>query len=88
MQKNKVDILLVGAGVMSSTLGMLLTHLDPSLRIMMVERLSKVASESTHSLNNAVTGMARSRIVQAVCALAGNFAQAFYHHDPERRIEV
>lgn len=58
MQKNKVDILLVGAGVMSSTLATLLAHLDPSLKIMMVERLSKVASESTHSLNNAGTGHA------------------------------
>ena len=58
MPKNKVDILLVGAGVMSATLGMLLSRLDPSLKIMMVERLSKVASESTHSLNNAGTGHA------------------------------
>jgi malate dehydrogenase (quinone) len=58
MQKNKVDILLVGAGVMSATLGMLLSRLDPSLKIMMVERLGKVANESTHSLNNAGTGHA------------------------------
>jgi malate dehydrogenase (quinone) len=58
MTKNKVDVLLVGAGVMSATLGMLLARLDPSLKIMMVERLSKVASESTHSLNNAGTGHA------------------------------
>jgi malate dehydrogenase (quinone) len=58
MQKNKVDILLVGAGVMSATLGVLLSRLDPSLKIMMVERLGKVANESTHSLNNAGTGHA------------------------------
>ncbi len=58
MQKNKVDILLVGAGVMSATLGMLLSRLDPTLKIMMVERLGKVAHESTHSLNNAGTGHA------------------------------
>lgn len=58
MSKNKVDILLVGAGVMSATLGMLLSRLDPSLKILMVERLSKVAGESTHSLNNAGTGHA------------------------------
>jgi len=58
MQKNQVDILLVGAGVMSSTLAMLLARLDPSLKIMMVERLSEVAGESTHSLNNAGTGHA------------------------------
>jgi len=58
MTKNKVDVLLVGAGVMSATLGMLLTRLDPTLKIMMVERLCKVANESTHSLNNAGTGHA------------------------------
>ena len=58
MSKQKVDVLLVGAGVMSATLGVLLAHLDPSLKILMVERLNKVASESTHSLNNAGTGHA------------------------------
>ncbi|ADE10687.1 malate dehydrogenase (quinone) [Sideroxydans lithotrophicus] len=56
MTQKKVDVLLVGAGVMSATLASLLSHLDPSLKIMMVERLSKVAHESTHSLNNAGTG--------------------------------
>lgn len=58
MPNYKVDILLVGAGVMSATLGTLLARLDPSLKIMMVERLNKVAHESTHSLNNAGTGHA------------------------------
>lgn len=58
MQKNKVDVLLVGAGVMSATLGMLLSRVDPALKIIMVERLGKVAHESTHSLNNAGTGHA------------------------------
>ncbi len=58
MHKQKVDVLLVGAGVMSATLGMLLTRLDPALKIVMVERLGKVAHESTHSLNNAGTGHA------------------------------
>ena len=58
MAHKKVDVLLVGAGVMSATLGTLLSQLAPSLKIMMVERLSKVAQESTHSLNNAGTGHA------------------------------
>lgn len=58
MTQKKVDVLLVGAGVMSSTLGTLLSHLDPALKIVMVERLSKVAHESSHSLNNAGTGHA------------------------------
>ncbi len=55
---NKVDVLLVGAGVMSATLGTLLAQLDPSLKILMVERLNKVAHESSHGLNNAGTGHA------------------------------
>jgi malate dehydrogenase (quinone) len=58
MSQKKVDVVLVGGGVMSATLGTLLSHLDPSLKIMMVERLSTVAHESTHSLNNAGTGHA------------------------------
>ncbi|OIR05819.1 malate:quinone oxidoreductase [mine drainage metagenome] len=58
MSQKKVDVVLVGGGVMSATLGTLLSHLDPSLKIMMVERLSKVAHESTHSMNNAGTGHA------------------------------
>jgi malate dehydrogenase (quinone) len=58
MSLKKVDVLLVGAGVMSATLGKLLALLDPTLKIMMVERLSKVAHESSHGLNNAGTGHA------------------------------
>lgn len=54
----KTDVLLVGAGIMSATLGKLLTQLDSSLKITMIERLSRVASESSHSLNNAGTGHA------------------------------
>jgi malate dehydrogenase (quinone) len=58
MTIKKVDVLLVGAGVMSATLGKLLMELDPSLSIMMAERLSRVGHESSHVLNNAGTGHA------------------------------
>lgn len=58
MTQKKVDVLLVGAGVMSATLGKLLAQLDPSLKILMVERLAHVAHESSHGLNNAGTGHA------------------------------
>lgn len=58
MVSKNVDVLLVGAGVMSSTLGVLLRHLDPSLSICMVEKLSDVAQESTSGWNNAGTGHA------------------------------
>ncbi len=58
MAQRKVDVLLVGAGVMSATLGKLLSELDPELKMVMVERLSRVAGESSHVLNNAGTGHA------------------------------
>ncbi len=58
MSYRKVDVLLVGAGVMSATLGKLLAQLDPGLKIEMVERLSRVARESSHALHNAGTGHA------------------------------
>ena len=58
MTTKSVDVLLVGAGAMSTTLGMLLKQLDPSLKICMAERLSQVAHESTDGWNNAGTGHA------------------------------
>ena len=58
MTSNIVDVLLVGSGAMSTTLGMLLKQLDPSLSITMVERLDQIAQESTDAWNNAGTGHA------------------------------
>lgn len=58
MTARTADVLLVGAGAMSSTLGVLLKQLDPSLKIIMVERLDHVAQESTDGWNNAGTGHA------------------------------
>ncbi|MDP3086884.1 MAG: malate dehydrogenase (quinone) [Methylotenera sp.] len=55
---NKVDVLLVGSGVMSGTLASLLSSLDDSLSMIMVERLPAVAAESTDAWNNAGTGHA------------------------------
>lgn len=55
---NKVDVLLVGSGVMSATLATLLAELAPSFKMMMVERLPDVAAESTDAWNNAGTGHA------------------------------
>ncbi len=58
MTTQSVDVLLVGGGVMSATLGTLLTRLDPTLKLAMVERLDHVAHESTDGWNNAGTGHA------------------------------
>lgn len=55
---NKVDVLLVGSGVMSATLASLLSELDSTLSMTMVERLPSIAAESTDAKNNAGTGHA------------------------------
>ena len=51
-----VDVLLIGGGVMSATLGTYLQELEPDWRIGMVERLDGVAEESSNGWNNAGTG--------------------------------
>ena len=58
MTSNTVDVLLVGGGAMSTTLATLLKQLDPTMTMMMVERLDGVAKESTDGWNNAGTGHA------------------------------
>ncbi len=50
------DVLLIGAGIMSATLGMLLKLLDPSIKIHILERLDVAAAESSDAWNNAGTG--------------------------------
>ena len=56
--KNTYDAILVGAGIMSSTLAALLHELDPDLRLLIVERLSSPGLESSSAKNNAGTGHA------------------------------
>ncbi len=52
----KVDVLLVGGGIMSSTLAIWLNELEPSWSMQMVERMDGVAEESSNGWNNAGTG--------------------------------
>lgn len=52
------DVVLIGAGVMSATLGTLLRKVDPGLRIEAFERLDRAAAESSDAWNNAGTGHA------------------------------
>jgi len=54
--KPVADVILIGAGIMSATLGVLLKTLDPSLTISVFERLDAVAAESSDAWNNAGTG--------------------------------
>lgn len=51
-----VDVVLVGAGIMSATLGIFLSILEPTWKIHMYERLTKPAQESSNAWNNAGTG--------------------------------
>lgn len=53
-----VDVLLVGAGIMSATLAVLLKELDPSLKLEIAELRSSGAIESSNPWNNAGTGHA------------------------------
>src|SRR5689334_18243949 len=50
------DVILIGAGIMSATLGMLLKELEPALTIEIFERLDVAAAESSDAWNNAGTG--------------------------------
>jgi malate dehydrogenase (quinone) len=54
----KVDVALVGGGIMSATLGTFLRLLEPKFKISIYERLDAVALESSNPWNNAGTGHA------------------------------
>jgi malate dehydrogenase (quinone) len=55
-KKSKKNVTLVGAGIMSATLGILLHELNPGFEINIYERLDRVAGESSDAWNNAGTG--------------------------------
>ncbi|WP_193043341.1 malate dehydrogenase (quinone) [Mycolicibacterium baixiangningiae] len=55
-QVAKTDVVLVGAGIMSATLSVLLKLLEPNWSITLVERLDGAAAESSDPWNNAGTG--------------------------------
>jgi malate dehydrogenase (quinone) len=52
------DVILIGTGIMSSTLGALLKKLDPSLRIQVYEMTEAFAQEASNGWHNAGTGHA------------------------------
>lgn len=54
--KPHYDVVLIGGGIMSATLGTLLHELDPTLNIVIFERLGRFARESSAAWNNAGTG--------------------------------
>jgi malate dehydrogenase (quinone) len=61
MQDNFIaesDVVLIGAGIMSATVGVFLREIEPSLTISILEMLKDCALESTEPWNNAGTGHA------------------------------
>ncbi len=68
-RSTQVDVALIGAGIMSATLGTLLRKVRPDASMALYERLDRVALESSDPWNNAGTGHA------ALCEL---------HYTPER----
>lgn len=57
-ENDAVDVVLVGAGIMSATLAVLLKELDPEIRVEVVEQMASEAAESSNPWNNAGTGHA------------------------------
>ena len=55
-KKKETNVVLIGAGIMSATLGVLLKNLDPAITIRIFERLDVAAAESSDAWNNAGTG--------------------------------
>ena len=54
--QTKTDVILIGAGIMSATLGTLLKELVPEWKIKVFEKLAKAGEESSNEWNNAGTG--------------------------------
>jgi malate dehydrogenase (quinone) len=57
-QRTDYDLILIGGGIMSATLAVLLKHLNPEINMIVLERLPEVALESSNAWNNAGTGHA------------------------------
>ncbi|ARF17461.1 malate:quinone oxidoreductase [Sporosarcina sp. P3] len=57
-RQTKSDVILIGAGIMSATLGTMLKELAPDWNISLFEKLDKAGEESSHEMNNAGTGHA------------------------------
>ncbi|HFL3236788.1 TPA: malate:quinone oxidoreductase, partial [Clostridioides difficile] len=56
--QTSTDVILIGAGIMSATLGTLLKELAPDWKIKVFEKLATAGEESSNEWNNAGTGHA------------------------------
>jgi malate dehydrogenase (quinone) len=78
----KTDIVLIGAGIMSATLGVFLKKLNPNLSISIYERMGAVALESSDAWNNAGTGHS------AFCELNYTPQKSDSSIDPTKAIKI
>lgn len=76
------DVILIGAGIMSATLGILLKELQPDITIDIYERLDHAAAESSDAWNNAGTGHS------AFCELNYTPEQEDGSIDPSKAIKI
>lgn len=76
------DVVLIGAGIMSATLGVLLKELQPDITIDIYERLDSAAAESSDAWNNAGTGHS------AFCELNYTPEQEDGTIDPSKAIKI
>ncbi|NEN06886.1 malate:quinone oxidoreductase [Diaminobutyricibacter tongyongensis] len=58
MSNSPIDVVLIGGGIMSATLGALIQRVQPDWSIRIYESLGEVAQESSNPWNNAGTGHA------------------------------
>lgn len=77
-----VDVVLIGGGIMSATLGTLLKELQPDWKIVAFERQGEVAQESSNAWNNAGTGHA------ALCELNYMPAGPDGSVDPAKAVQI
>ncbi len=76
------DVILIGAGILSTTFGSFLKNIEPDWNIKLFERLEQPAIESTNEKNNAGTGHA------ALCELNYTVEQEDGSIDVERAKEI
>ncbi|WP_341770928.1 malate:quinone oxidoreductase [Alkalibacillus almallahensis] len=81
-EQNNTDVILIGAGIMSATLGTMLKELAPDWNIRVFEQLDKPGDESSNEWNNAGTGHA------ALCELNYTKEQADGSVDIQKAINI
>lgn len=81
-RETKTDVILIGAGIMSATLGTLLKELVPEWEITVFEKLGNTGEESSNEWNNAGTGHA------ALCELNYTVEKADGSIDISKAIKI